>query len=165
MQWCLRAGGVQVSEQGHQRLHREAARHAAHMQAQCEEAAACARVFDETVANLVDAKMAHATADAALRAMRDQVEALSAQVPLSAGQSTQRDGDGSAGGGRDGVLSSMLPWGRRSRGLGSGELPPMEPPGAARQEQRLPGAVSRSAPCLYQRARSCQGTVCDRTLR
>eukprot|EP00892_Ulva_mutabilis_P008758 jgi/Ulvmu1/6254/UM028_0112.1 len=110
------------------------------MRAKCEDAAACARVFDETVENLVAAKMAHATADAALHAMRDQVEALSAQVPLSAGQSTQHDLDT----GREKRLTSMLGWGWGSSSSGQvsqgGEAPP-----SARPEGRLPSAVSRSA--------------------
>lgn len=138
---------MQVSSQEHMRLHSAAAQHAASMQAQCEDAVSCARVFDETVANLVAAKMAHASADAALRAMRDQVEALSAQVPLSAGQSTARSGDG-GGSSRDGLLASMRAWGQRSRG--SGELPGVvaSSPGgqeapSPRQEGRLPAAMSR----------------------
>lgn len=53
-----------------------------------EDAQARAQVFDETVDNLVQAKMAHATADVTLRAMRDQIEQLSAQVPLENGVGT-----------------------------------------------------------------------------
>lgn len=136
---------MQESNRELEKLHAAAVQHADRMQAQCEDAAACSGVFDETVANLVEAKMAHATADAALRAMRDQVEALSAQVPLSAGQSTQRSG---TGGSREGLLASMRAWGRRSRG--SRELPEAleahSDPGiqpAQQQESRLPAAVSR----------------------
>lgn len=138
---------MQVSNRELSRLHCEAVQRAARMHAQCEDAAVCTRVFDETVANLVEAKMAHATADAALRAMRDQVEALSAQVPLSAGQSTDRSGDG-GGGSREGLLASMRAWGRRSRGSGelqvASEPPPARPGGRSpRQEGLLPSAVSR----------------------
>lgn len=128
------------------RLHCETEQRAARMQAQCEDAVACTRVFDETVANLVEAKMAHATADAALRAMRDQVEALSAQVPLSAGQSTHRSGD-AGGGSREGLLASMWAWGRRSRGSGDlqapEELPARQEGRSTQQERLLPSAVSR----------------------
>jgi hypothetical protein len=53
-----------------------------------DDAETSAQVFDDTVANLVRAKMAHATADVTLRAMRDQIEYLSAQVPLENGHGT-----------------------------------------------------------------------------
>lgn len=42
----------------------------------CDDAAARESMFDETVANLVRAKMEHAQADAAMRQMQDDVDAL-----------------------------------------------------------------------------------------
>ena len=79
---------VQACLNAHVDVHRRDAGKMTELEKIREDAAARAQVFDDTVANLVRAKMAHATADVTLRAMRDQIEALSAQVPLENGVGT-----------------------------------------------------------------------------
>ena len=79
---------LQACLSAHADLHRREADKVAELEKVKEDAEARAQVFDDTVANLVRAKMAHATADVTLRAMRDQIEALSAQVPLENGVGT-----------------------------------------------------------------------------
>lgn len=83
-----RIGMLQACLSAHADLHRREADKVAELEKVKEDAEARAQVFDDTVANLVRAKMAHATADVTLRAMRDQIEALSAQVPLENGVGT-----------------------------------------------------------------------------
>lgn len=80
--------GVQACLNAHADIHRREAGKMAELEKIREDAEARADVFDDTVNNLVRAKMAHATADVTLRAMRDQIEALSAQVPLENGVGT-----------------------------------------------------------------------------
>lgn len=79
---------MQVCLYGHAEIHQHDAGKLAELERIREDAEARAQVFDDTVANLVRAKMAHATADVTLRAMRDQIEQLSAQVPLQNGYGT-----------------------------------------------------------------------------
>lgn len=69
---------MQASHERYEQVLGEALSSAAELSRASDDAKARAAVFDDTVTNLVKAKMEHAQADVAMRAMRDEVDGLRA---------------------------------------------------------------------------------------
>jgi hypothetical protein len=120
---------VQASHERYEQLLAQTLYSNAALSKAVEDAGARDSVFDETVKNLVKAKMQHAVADASVRNLRDEVETLRA---ASTGGGKCVDDAGMTDGGKEGSPGSQQrgrrPW---PRGVAGATLSPESSVGKA----------------------------------